>query len=409
MVVCLDRWYFYGIHPYYANRYLGASSLEMKSFRCSELDRVLACPGSATLVAMVAPRQGAEGNEGTALHWIAHKRMLDELAAVGPADFTMPPIPKSVAVSGWISDYYFNHVQDTAPADWSLQVECEIAEDFGGFTLTGHIDSVAISLDATEAIGFDLKTGYDPVDPAEENWQILGYAVLLLTAYPALKKITFYIVQPRNDEDEGFQRVSSVVLEGATLANAPTSLKQAIDASMARADEVETGRKQCKWCSAATQCPAAIALKDLMKAKLTPEFLATVKAVPDDAVLGDWVIAARSLARPMEDATTLLKERIKANGHATAADGTVITIKEEGGSYSFPDPGAFYRATREIITDDDKYAQTVKPSTTKTREVIADVMGIPKTSKKGVSAQSVFDDRLKPLTVQGVREKLVFA
>jgi len=380
----------------------------MKSFRCSELDRVLACPGSAILVPMVESRKGDEGTEGTALHWIAHNRMLEELAAIGPADFAQPTIPKSVAVSGWISDYYFNHVKETAPAEWSLQVECEIIESFDTFTLSGHIDSVAISPDATEAIGFDLKTGYDPVDTADENWQILGYSVLLLTAYPTLRKITFYIVQPRNDEDEGFQRVSSVTLDGATLAGAPASLAKAIAASMARADEVETSMKACKWCSAAIICPAANALKDLMKAKLTPEFLATVKATPDDAALGEWVMSSRMLNRPMEDAEKLLKERIKANGHATAADGTVITIKEEGGSYSFPDPGAFYRATREIIADDDKYASTVKPSTTRTKEVIAEVMGIPKTSKRTASAQSVFDDKLRPLAVQGVREKLVF-
>ena len=92
---------------------------------------------------------------------------------------------------------------EVTPDGWSLEVEVPLAYEFqfekpvpyrhrrwvdgapvirsrlaGGFVLSGHIDSCSINPDATEAIGWDLKTGYDPVDPADQNWQILGYAVL---------------------------------------------------------------------------------------------------------------------------------------------------------------------------------------------------------------------------------------
>jgi hypothetical protein len=379
------------------------------TIRCSELDRVLACPGSMTLNAIVKHRQGDEGTEGTALHWLSHSRMVSELGAAGNPGAT-PEMPKSLPFSVWISDFYFAYVRDTLEScpDWSLEVECALAFEWPGFTLSGHIDAVAINPDATEAIGFDLKTGYDPVDIAEQNEQVLGYAVLLLRAYPTLRSITFHIIQPRNDEDEGFQRVSSVTLDGDTLQAAPDSLAARINHAIFNSMEVSTGLKCCKWCSAAPQCPAQILLREHMKATLTPQLLETIKATPDDAALGDWVISGRVINRAMEDAETLLEERIAAKGSVIAGDGTQITIKEQAGSYSFPDPGAFYRATRAVITDDDKYAATVKPSVTKLKDAIAEARGIPKTSKKGESAASVFDGTFRPLCVQGVRKVKVF-
>lgn len=392
--------------------------------RCSELDRILACPGSMTLNAIVAHRQGDEGAEGTCLHHMAHSRMVSELGATGDPGPT-PVIPASLPFSVWLADYYYNFVYENTPGDWSLEVECALAFKFSeamlppdgkipegvkqsGFVLSGHIDAVAISPDATEAIGFDLKTGYDPVDVAEQNYQVLGYAVLLTRAYPTLRKITFHIVQPRNDEDEGFQRVSSVTIEGGVLESAPTSLENQINAALANSMHVSTSPRACKWCSAAIQCPAQIELRRKMNATLTPEMLQRIKSDLDDATLGDWIISGRVLNRPLEDANKLADERIAANGQLIAGDGTQITIKEEKGSYTFPDPGAFYQATREIITDDAKYAATVKPSITKLKDAIAEAMSLPKTSKKGASAASVFDDRFRPLVVQGVRKIKVF-
>ncbi len=377
------------------------------TLRCSELDRILACPGSLTLNAIVQHRQGDEGAEGTALHYLAHTKMVDEMAAVGDLGAT-PEMPASLSFSVWIADFYASFVKETVPSDWSLECECALAFEWPRFTLSGHIDSVAISPDVTEAIGFDLKSGYDPVDIAEQNEQVLGYAVLLIRAYPTLKKITFYVVQPRNDEDEGFQRVSSVTIDGAIIERAAASLETRINAALDNGMEVETGRRQCKWCSAATICPAQIQLREEMKSRLTPELLETIKAVPDDALLGDWVISGRVINRAMEDAETLLKERIAANGSLTAGDGTLVTIKKQGGSYSFPNPGAFYSATRRLLPDDETYAATVKPSVTKTREAIAKALGLPKTSSKGRSAASVFDEELKPLCEQGEKSILVF-
>lgn len=383
---------------------MGAGSL-----RCSELDRVLSCPGSLTLVPRVAPRAGLEGAEGTALHFIAHKRMVDELKAIAPADFPEPVMPLTIRFSEWIANHYFNLVQDTVPADWSLQVECALDYQFPRFSLTGHIDCVAISPDGSEAIGFDLKTGYDPVDVAEQNWQIMGYACLLLLNYDGLRKVTFYICQPRNDEDEGNQRVSKVVVEGALLSAAPATLERHINTTLDQPMQLDSGKKQCRWCPVGLQCPALQKEQELMKHTLTVEEVERVKASPDDALLGDWIISMRTLRQPTEDAEELIKERLAANGYVDAGNGTRITVKTTGGSYTFPDKAAYYSALSEVCPDAAKRAKALKFSVTETRDLIAEVMQIPKTGKSAVTAQSVFDARFRPLVEQGERKVLQFS
>jgi hypothetical protein len=376
--------------------------------RCSELDRILLCPGSLTLCGIVAPRKGDEGVEGSALHQLAHAKMIAELGASGEPGRSIEC--KSIGFSKWIAEYYFRFVRETAPLDWSLQVETPVAYDFDRFTLSGHIDALAMSPDGTEAIIFDLKTGYDPVDPADQSEQVFGYGCLLIRAYPGLKKVTGYIIQPRNDEDEGFKRISDpMVLEGAILAASLASLESRVNVALDNSIIVNSGPKQCLWCPAALQCPATIAARDSMKIELTEDHLAQIKAEPDDALLASWVVAGRILSRPLDDAKGLAKERIGAKGSITAEDGTVITAKTGPGAYKYPDPGAYLKALRVLLPRDEDLARAVNPSISKAIEVIAEVNDIPKTSKVGQSATAIVNGSLKPLTIQGERVTLQFS
>lgn len=379
----------------------------MITVRCSSLDRILACPGSMALTARVAPSSGAAAEEGTFLHWSAHDRMKRELGARGELG-AQPHRPKSVDFSQWVADYYYRTVSDTVPEGYALEVEVELVYDFARFTLSGHIDALAVSPDGKEAIGFDLKTGYDPVDSADNNEQLFGYICCLLMAYPPLEHVTFYIVQPRNNEDDGYERVSKVEILGIQNNAAIAGFEARVNAALDDDRSLVTGVKQCKWCAAASQCPAMLAERDLMKIKLTDEALATVKDHPDDTQLADWTVASKILTRPMGEATDMAKDRIKEVGSLTASDGTVITTKVGPGSYSYPDPVAFFKALRVVVPRDDDLARCVSYSMTKTRDVVAEVNQIPKTSKKGMSAQTILDGHLKPLTEQGERVTLQF-
>lgn len=375
------------------------------TLRCSSLDRALSCPGSLTVTECVDARKGEEGTEGTALHFIAHQRMIAELGAVGDLG-PEPVIPPSVRFSEWIAGFYFRAVQDMIPADWSLQCEVALAFEFDRFILSGHIDCLGISPDGTEAVFFDLKTGYDPVDIAEENEQMFGYAALLLRAYPSLRRIQAYIIQPRNDEDEGFQRVSPpMVLEGSAIQQALPVFEQRINASLDQPMLLQTG-KQCKWCVGCS-CPAIRAEIDLMKMTMTEEQLAAIERTPNDALLGDFAYTAHVLAKPIEDAKALLKERLESQGSIVAGCGKVITVKVQRGAYSILRPLELWRTLAETLSEEGR-AACAKWSFTAVKENIAKEMGIPKTSKSGNSAEAVFDARIRCHVEQGERKIVQF-
>lgn len=389
------------------------------TIRCSGLDRRLLCPGGATLEELAEERDGIEGDEGTELHRLTADRLVRELGAVGPVEAAKPGVKVDHAL--WIVDYCVREVRYNTPAGWSLEVEAALAYEFARFILSGHIDALALNPDATEAIGWDYKTGYVAVDAADFNEQVLGYIVLLLRAYPKLRKVTFYIVQPRNSEEDGLERVSCVVIEGDVLAACVEGLDQRICAALDAPMELNSGRKQCAWCPAAVAvlksnpnaifiCPAIAAELDTMKLTLTPQKLAELRTAPNDGELGDFVISARTLTRPIEDAQALLHERIEKNGYVDAACGTRITVKTGAGAYKVPNPPAFYKALGELIQDPVKRAGALTFSMTRAQAVIAEVFDVPKTSSKPdvTSAESIFDAKLRPLTEQGTRKTLIF-
>ncbi len=373
--------------------------------RCSELGPLLLCNGRLTLTRLVNAREsGPEAIMGTGLHWLAHNRIKTELGAVGEIG-PRPTEMKAALHSEWIAGFYFRHVQETVPSDWSLECEADLDHEFDQFILTGHPDDIAMNADATEAIGFDLKAGYIAVDVAELSEQVLGYACLLYFAYPTLKKITYYIVQPRCDEDMGEQRISTVVIDDVPQAVA--FLESEINKAIANQLELNTGEKQCRYCSAALQCPAMIKLRDHMKHTLTKKEIARVTREPNDQLVADWYVDAKTLTNPVAEAIDLAKERIKQNGSIQSSDGRSFGIKIEGGSFDYPDMPAFFEAFKLVLPNESSIPNCWKPSKTKIIDEIAKVRGVKKTGNDSVTATSIYEGHLQSYTVQGERVKIV--
>jgi len=345
------------------------------------------------------PPDGEEASDGTALHWLGHARIQKELGASGDIGAS-PAIPDALKFSAWIVDFYVRTISALTPPDWSLELEVPLEEDYGDFTLSGHIDCVAVSPDATRAIVYDLKTGYIPVDAAASNWQLFGYACLLASAYPDLREVTLYIIQPRNDEDAGFHRVSEpCTISGEKLAQAVEHLKSEIRLALSRRMELNTGIKQCRWCAAKLQCPAQIAERELMKKTMTKDELEAIKPEADPRALVDWCETLKILAPTMEQAEEMLREYVAKHGHADGTNVRVTATTRLGG-YDIPDPLAFYEKLERMLPEKERLAQVLKPTMKAIREQLADSRGIPVSSKKGESGTSLFDEHLRPLTVQ---------
>lgn len=380
------------------------------SLRCSELDRTLACPGSIVLTKIVSPAQsGPEAAEGSCLHADAALRIVRDLGGTAPDGLPQPdPSWPSLRFSRWISDYYVRFIAEVVPAGWSLECEVALSYAYDGFVLSGHLDALAMSPDATEAIGFDLKSGYDPVTAADENEQFFGYGCNVKRAYPKLRKFEFWCVQPRNDPDEGFPRESHMVMEGPILEAAIPTLERRIGDVLRDRMVVNSGHKQCRWCSARLQCPAYLGELDLMKVQLTAETIAAIKTTPNNQQIADLLLSVKMLKPGFEEVEAIAKERIAQDGELYASDGTVVRVKTTKGSFDCHDRAGMYAAVKELLPE-EKLALAAKFSMTELRAQVAEHLSVPLSGKGPMTATGIVEAKTSPYQVQGERQMFVFS
>ncbi len=380
--------------------------------RCSQLDQLFECPGSFTLQKLVSPRERSDSWEGNYVHYSVAARLMVELGAIPPdGGLPAPVLPSHYAPhpsSDWLIDYCVRHAQQSIQPDWSLEVEVPLAFEFERFILSGHHDLLSVNRDGTQAKGKDWKTVRNVVDPADANNQALGYIVLEKLAYPGLQASEFEMVQPRAREDEGEQRVSAVVVEGQALDDAVAYLEKRTNEALDNLHELNTGPRQCRWCTAAIQCPAQNALREAMKLKLTPDMLAQIKRDPTNQQLADLIIDAKIIDQPLNDARELLHERLASGQAATASSGVQITSREEPFKYRVTAPEPLY-ANLVATLPANEIAKVITPSVTDLKAALARVMNIPKSGKAAVTAETVFAERFKPHMQQGTRRVFKFS
>lgn len=418
------------------------------TIRASHADTAFSCNGSLLAIPRVPERTDiADSIEGSLLHYLIAKRLVLEMGAVEPEGGLEPPVlPKGyklAAFSAWIVDWAVGVVRESVPTDWSLSVEVPLAyrydlprpvwvpvsEIIGPIPadhevkegmvciryaiLSGHMDWFAQSPDGRETVKGDWKTGQVGAEPAECNWQVAAYEGLCKLAWEDTENSKFLLAQPRIDEEaSGIPRISTTTMSGAQLIEMNSVLAEQVCKALENRYETNSGQKQCKYCPVAAArpwlCPSLRAEEAFMKATLTPTLLEELRAAPNDALLGDFVISGRTLTGPVEKATDLLRERIDAQGYLDAGCGTRITQTSRPGAYKVPDPVAFFGKLRTILPQDEQIAKVVSPSMTRIKDEIAEVRGLPKTSKRGESGASVFDAELRPLVEQGESKVLIF-
>lgn len=384
--------------------------------RCSQLPQLIGgtgggCHGSLTVMPLVKRREGGEGWEGTLGHWIVANRLIKESGAVAPGEFPPADVPNTYnlpKMSEWIVDWMLRQVAEDFPPTYALHVEEYFEAEFDRFILTGHMDINGINAEGTDFIGADEKWTYKPVVPAELNDQVLGYLGLAKRNYPKLVHAIFKLYNPRNCEEDGFERVSSVELDAAGLDACVRSLEERINAALDDPMTLNSGLLQCAWCPVGIQCPAQRMELEFMKATLTPESLAAIKGTADDALLGDVIISARTIKRAIEDAETLLHSRLDQNPEIIAGNGTHISRKIEGGQYSIIDPVGAFSAVSSLISA-DRIPHVVKYSSDRLVDEIAASHKVPKGGKAPVTGKSIFDATVRPFFEQGERKKLIFS
>lgn len=412
------------------------------SFRSSGIGPTLSCPGRITAIPLVPAKPDDDSSiEGTSIHYVIADRLVKEDGATPPDDGLQPPKGgiQIQAFSAWVPDFCLRFVRDTVPPDWSLMVEAEFEHAYtlpnpvavplseiegpipadhevaGDAVLiryviiTSHVDLIAQSPDGKRIIAADWKTGQVGADAAPENEQAASYMTQIKLAWPDTESVRFFMVQPRIDEEAtGIDRITDVELNGAELDRLNAMTCKRLEAAIRNRFITNSGPKQCRYCPVnGPLCPSIQAEKDhAMKAELTKERIAALKAGIDDKTLADFVIAGRTLNPAFEAATEEAKERIREKGYLDGSENR-ITVATRGGSYEITDDDGFYDAMCSTIPDERARYRASKPSMTRVKEAISDAQGIPKKSKVGISAESVFADKFGPCVQQKQVEMLV--
>ncbi len=90
-----------------------------------------------------------------------------------------------------------------------------------------------------------------------------------------------------------------------------------------------------------------------------------------------------------------------------AKDGTTITTKTTGGSYSVTDKLGMWHAVKEILPE-EKMAEAAKFSMVTLREKVAEHMHVPISGKSANSATQIVERKTAPFVTQGTRSLFVY-
>lgn len=348
-------------------------------FRCSGLDRVITCHGACSLDARFPQisKDSEVSVAGSRMHAVGAKRLI-AAGALGVAD----PIYANDALEGfdaWITEFWVTTVLDLVPMGWALEVESEMGVEFARFFLSGHIDVLAISPDGTEAMIFDLKTGYNPVDPADCNWQLAGYAALLRVTVPTVQRVKLVIVQPRNNPDEGYERVSEADVDFGA-ADVSGLIEQELNAVLDDPFTFCTAKKACAYCPFPISCPATKALKKAMKTTITKEAFDEIAETPTLEQLAEWARDGKIIEKATDSARERLKAELK-DQTITLEDGTRVYLKDAMTPRACTNVTTLRTRVGVVLSDEAALNSCFSPSFGEIEKAVAKKLGTPVKSK----------------------------
>ncbi len=374
------------------------------AFRCSELDRVLTCHASKKIASILPPTESTGAAlEGNWCHWTSARELVDQYGAtIGEGGLPDEPESEGFTPNGFsrfVVDYFVSEVKWETEG-MAIIVEDSLAADFPNFRLTGHSDVLAFSPDGKKAKGWDLKAGAIPVDAAEENNQMLGYIVLVFLCYPDIEEVEWSICQPKNREDDGFQRVSSVKIEGREqLQGLVDYLDRQLNAVLNNPYFINSDDNhgaQCKYCPAAlaAKCPALI--HDITEMKATIE-AKQIESITPELCLDELIFfedARKKFATPFDNVTKTLKAKLKETPgmEYVTEDGRTFYIHEQNGRRTWTDSSGALKALKSFEFELDVEADLLTIDLTGLEKAIAKQRDIPISGKKDHTGKKVVEE-----------------
>lgn len=218
----------------------------------SSARRWMACPGSVVLEANEPDIENEYATEGTEAHRLAYD-MISGIAIVtgsrGQSKETIDHLQKYVS---YVREKGLGH---TVMLEQRLSIEHITGEN----NAKGTADAVIVSENGETITVIDLKYGMGVRVDAEENPQLMIYALGALRQFDTLgdfKKVILVIHQPRLNHISEWHTTPEVLHNFSLLVReAASEIKSAQQANNIL-PFLAPGEKQCKFCKAKANCPA---------------------------------------------------------------------------------------------------------------------------------------------------------
>lgn len=268
----------------------------------SGAERWAHCAGSVSLSAGLPEDTSSYAAEGSCAHEVAARCLLEKQPAAVFIGHSFHDTVVTAEMAEHV-DAYTQAVRDyrTHPSDdLQIEVALPITPITGEPDAVGTADAVVLSYVHQEISVIDLKYGRGVRVQAEQNLQLVLYALAVLALYGVIadwQTVRLVIVQPRaGGVSEWVLTVGELDAYASTLRLAAERVRQAL--SDGPAHFLNPGEKACRWCRAKAICPA-LSAQVLEDVELVPEATPSTEIahlLPRLGMIEDWCRALRAEA-----------------------------------------------------------------------------------------------------------------
>ncbi|HRD88227.1 MAG TPA: DUF2800 domain-containing protein [Accumulibacter sp.] len=268
----------------------------------SSAERWMCCPGSVPLTQNLPDESSPFAAEGSCAHEVAARCLEENQSASIFIGRRFHDIVVTAEMAEHVDAYtqavrdYRQHPSDELLIEVALPIEVITGEA----DARGTADAVVLSFGKQEVSVIDLKYGRGVRVQAEQNLQLIIYALAVLALYGVIadwQTVRLVIVQPRaGGVSEWVIAVGELEAYANQLRLAAERVRQAL--SDGPTHFLNPGEKACRWCRAKAICPALSAqvLKDVESIPETTPTTEIAHLLPRLGLIEDWCRALRAEA-----------------------------------------------------------------------------------------------------------------
>lgn len=231
----------------------------------SSAHRWMACAGSVYLESDKPDTSSAFADEGTAAHELASMCLNERkdasafLGRVIEVQGSGRQFEVDTDMAGFVQVYLDNVRQRIFGGDLMVEQRVEFSRFVDVPDQFGTADAITLSKDGFDLQVHDLKYGRGVRVDAEQNEQMMLYALGSYDQFAALgdiQRVTLYIHQPRLEHLSEWEiSIEDLLAFGEKAKDAARKAMDIVDTTIIGLEDLTPGEKQCKFCKAKASCP----------------------------------------------------------------------------------------------------------------------------------------------------------